>query len=127
MADLDYSAGEFAGRDHEVLVESWERWREPVQELGLEFAAAQQYTVFPPPAPGSGDASAAEAARTLVPLLQDWKPDAVVTVEMPSEPVKVAIDRVLMRRVVANLVTNAIQAAGPGKAKVWIRGKARAG
>ena len=68
-----------AGRGHEVVVESWERWREPVEELGLEFAAAEQYTVFPPPAAGSGDVSAAAAARTLLPFLEEWKPDAVVS------------------------------------------------
>ena len=68
-----------AGRGHEVLVESWERWRQPVEELRLEFAAAEQYTVFPPPAEGSGDAGAAEAARTLMPFLEDWRPDAVVS------------------------------------------------
>ena len=45
--------------------------------------------------------------------------------EMPAEPVQAAIDRVLMRRVMANLVENAIHAAGAGKARVWIRVKAR--
>ncbi|MGH2981078.1 MAG: glycosyltransferase, partial [Solirubrobacterales bacterium] len=34
-----------AERGHEVVVETWERWREPVEELGLRFAAAEQYTV----------------------------------------------------------------------------------
>ena len=68
-----------AGRGHEVLVESWERWRGPVEELGLGFAAAEQYTVFPPPAEGSGYASAAEAARTLVPFMKEWQPDVVVS------------------------------------------------
>ena len=68
-----------AGRGHEVVVETWERWREPVEELGLSFAAAEEYTVFPPPASGSEDASAADAARALAPLLAEWKPDAVVS------------------------------------------------
>ena len=56
-----------------------------------------------------------------------FEPDAEVVVEQPSEPVSALLDRVLMRRVLANLVTNAIQAAGAGKAKVWIRVKARDG
>ncbi|MGZ5376303.1 MAG: glycosyltransferase, partial [Solirubrobacterales bacterium] len=38
-------------RGHEVLVESWEQWRAPVGELGIEFTAAQEYTVYPPPGP----------------------------------------------------------------------------
>jgi MGT family glycosyltransferase len=68
-----------ADRGHEVVVESWRRWREPVEELGLRFAAAEEYTVFPPPAFGSNDASAADAARALAPLLEEWKPDVVVS------------------------------------------------
>jgi UDP:flavonoid glycosyltransferase YjiC (YdhE family) len=68
-----------AERGHEVVVETWERWREPVEELGIEFAAAEEYTVFPPPAFGSGDASAADAARALAPLLAEWRPHAVVS------------------------------------------------
>ena len=43
-----------AARGHEVAVETWERWREPVEELGLRFQAAEEYEVFPPPPPGEG-------------------------------------------------------------------------
>jgi UDP:flavonoid glycosyltransferase YjiC (YdhE family) len=68
-----------AERGHEVLVETWERWREPITELGLGFAAAEQYTVFPPPSADSGDASASEAARALMPFLEEWQPDALVS------------------------------------------------
>ena len=68
-----------AERGHEVVVESWSRWREPVEALGLEFAAAEEYTVFPPPAFGSEDASAADAAKALAPLLEQWRPDVVVS------------------------------------------------
>jgi UDP:flavonoid glycosyltransferase YjiC (YdhE family) len=68
-----------AERGHEVVVETWERWRQPVENLGLDFAAAEEYTVFPPPAFGSDDASAADAAKALAPLLREWKPDAVVS------------------------------------------------
>jgi UDP:flavonoid glycosyltransferase YjiC (YdhE family) len=68
-----------AERGHEVLIETWERWREPVEELGLRFAAAEEYTVFPPPASDSGDATAAEAAKALLPFLEDWRPDALVS------------------------------------------------
>jgi MGT family glycosyltransferase len=68
-----------AERGHEVLVETWERWRQPVEDLGLGFAAAEQYSVFPPPSSESGDATAAEAARALVEFLEDWRPDALVS------------------------------------------------
>jgi signal transduction histidine kinase len=49
-----------------------------------------------------------------------FEPDAQVFLSVPDKPVKAAIDRVLMRRVLSNLATNAIQAAGRGKAKLWI-------
>ena len=41
-------------RGHEVLVETWERWREAVEAEGLGFTAAEEYKTFPPPAPGVG-------------------------------------------------------------------------
>jgi len=73
-------ARELAGRGHEVVVETWERWREPVEDLGLGFAAAEEYKVFPPPPPdGSGGATAAAAARALVPFIEGMRPDAVVS------------------------------------------------
>jgi UDP:flavonoid glycosyltransferase YjiC (YdhE family) len=68
-----------AGRGHEVVVETWEKWRQPIEELGLGFAAAEGYKVFPPPPPDSPEgASAAEAAGALVPFLEEWRPHVVV-------------------------------------------------
>ena len=67
-----------AGRGAEVTVQTWERWREPVEALGLGFAAAQEYEVFPPPPPGEG-AGAGEAALAMLPLLDDVGPDVVVS------------------------------------------------
>lgn len=65
-------------RGHEVLVETWERWREPVEEAGLRFRAAQEYRVFPPPPPGSRT-GVADAARALRPLLEELRPGVVVS------------------------------------------------
>ena len=50
-----------------------------------------------------------------------FAPDAQVSLDTPEGPVIAGIDRVLMRRVMHNLVTNAIQAAGPGLAELRIR------
>ena len=72
-------ARELAGRGHEVVVETWERWREPVEELGLGFTAAEEYKVFPPPPPGSDGPTAAAAARSLVPFIEEMRPDVVVS------------------------------------------------
>jgi UDP:flavonoid glycosyltransferase YjiC (YdhE family) len=72
-------ARELAGRGHRVAVETWERWREPVEELGLEFTAAEEYRVFPPPPPGSDGPGAAGAARALLPYLEETRPDVVIS------------------------------------------------
>ena len=65
-------------RGHEVVIETWEHWREAVEGAGLRFEGAEEYTVFPPPAEG-GFASAADAAIALRPLLEDLRPDVVVS------------------------------------------------
>jgi MGT family glycosyltransferase len=69
-----------SGRGHEVTIETWEERREAVEGAGLGFAAAEEYRMFPPPDPDSADgAHAAEAARALVPLLEEMRPHAVIS------------------------------------------------
>ena len=69
-----------AERGHDVTVESWGRWREAVEDLGLAFHAAEEYTVFPPPPPdGSRGPTAADAAGALLPTMEEMRPDLVVT------------------------------------------------
>lgn len=73
-------ARELAGRGHEVAVETWERWRDPVEESGLGFTAAEEYKVFPPPPPdGSRGPNAASAAKALLPMVEETRPDVVVS------------------------------------------------
>ncbi len=60
------------------MVETWERWREPIEAQGLRFQAAEQYKVFPPPPPGS-EPGPAEAAVALGPLFEEFRPDLVVS------------------------------------------------
>jgi UDP:flavonoid glycosyltransferase YjiC (YdhE family) len=73
-------ARELGRRGHEVLVETWERWREAVEAEGLAFTGAQEYTVFPPPGPDTPDGqTAAAAARALARLMEEFKPDLVVS------------------------------------------------
>jgi UDP:flavonoid glycosyltransferase YjiC (YdhE family) len=104
--------GALAERGHEVLVETWERWREPVEDLGLRFAAAEEYTVFPPPASDSGDASASEAARALVPFLEGWRPDVLVSDILTVAP-PLAAEAVGVRR--ATLIPHPYPVQDPGK------------
>jgi UDP:flavonoid glycosyltransferase YjiC (YdhE family) len=69
-----------AGRGHEVVVETWEERRAAVEGAGLSFAAAEEYRMFPPPEPDSADGQhAAEAARALLPLLEEMRPHVVVS------------------------------------------------
>jgi MGT family glycosyltransferase len=68
------------GRGHEVTIETWEERRGAVEGAGIGFAAAEEYRMFPPPDPDSADGThAAEAARALLPLLEELQPDAVVS------------------------------------------------
>ena len=63
-------------RGHRVVFETWEKWREVLGQVGLEFHAAEEYRVF---APDDGDGPAAgDAAVALLPLLEELRPDVVV-------------------------------------------------
>src|SRR4051794_41928591 len=69
-------ARELRRRGHEVLVETWERWREAVEEEGLAFTGAQEYTVYPPPGPDSPDGqTAAAGAGALARRMGGFEPD----------------------------------------------------
>jgi UDP:flavonoid glycosyltransferase YjiC (YdhE family) len=69
-----------AARGHEVVIETWEERREVVEGEKLGFAAAEEYRMFPPPDPDSEEGQhAAEAALALRPLLDDFRPHAVVS------------------------------------------------
>ena len=69
-----------ARRGHEVMVETWDERREAVEGAGLGFAAAEEYRMFPPPEPDSDDGQhAAEAARALLPLLEEMRPHVAVS------------------------------------------------
>ena len=68
------------GRGHEVTIETWEERRAAVEGAGLGFAAAEEYRMFPPPDPDSAEGEhAAEAARALLPLLEEMQPHVVVS------------------------------------------------
>ncbi|MGH2956794.1 MAG: glycosyltransferase [Solirubrobacterales bacterium] len=71
---------ELRRRGHEVLIESWEHWREAIESEGLGFTAAEEYVVYPPPGPDTPDGrTAATAARSLASLIEGYGPDLVVS------------------------------------------------
>jgi len=99
-------------RDHDVLVETWERWRDPVEAEGLGFTAAEEYETFPPPDPGSeGWTSAADAAIALLPLMDDFRPDVVVSDILTLAP-SLAAERAGRRR--ATLIPHVYPVHEPG-------------
>jgi UDP:flavonoid glycosyltransferase YjiC (YdhE family) len=76
-----------AARGHEAVVETWERWRGPVEAVGLTFTAAEEYRTFPPPPPGSDDGpSVADAALALLPMLERERFDVVVSDILTQAP-----------------------------------------
>ena len=66
-------------RGHRVTLQTWERWREPIQAAGMEFAAAPEYDVFPTLGRSLRPyEAAARAAEEMRPLVEDVRPDALV-------------------------------------------------
>jgi MGT family glycosyltransferase len=87
-----------AARGHEVVVETWEHWRAPIEGAGLGFTAAEEYKTFPPPTPGSDEGpSAAEAALALLPMLERERFDVVVSDILTVAPA-LAAERAGLRR-----------------------------
>lgn len=70
-------ARSLAGRGHRVVVETWEQWRQAVEQAGLEFRGAEEYRVFSSYDEETGPA-AGDAALALLPLLDELQPDVVV-------------------------------------------------
>lgn len=101
-----------AARGHEVVVETWERWREAVEEAGLEFTAAEEYKTFPPPPPGAADEpSAADAALALLPYVEEGRFDVVVSDILTLAPA-LAAERAGVRR--ATLIPHVYPVHEPG-------------
>ena len=100
-----------AGRGHEVTVETWERWREAAEGEGLAFTAAEEYRTFPPPPPGSDGPSAADAAKAMLPMLREMRPDVVVADILTQAPALAAEVAGLPR---ATLVPHVYPVSEPG-------------
>jgi UDP:flavonoid glycosyltransferase YjiC (YdhE family) len=99
-------------RGHQVLVETWERWRDVVESEGLGFTAAEEYRTFPPPEPDSaGWRTAAHAALALQPLMDDFQPDVVVSDILTLAPA-LAAERAGRRR--ATLIPHVYPVHEPG-------------
>jgi MGT family glycosyltransferase len=68
-----------SARGHDVTLQTWERWRTPIEAEGLTFTPAPEYSAFPI---GEGPLDFYEAVvyatRDTLPLVRDTQPDVVV-------------------------------------------------
>lgn len=66
-------------RGHDVTLQTWERWRAPVEAEGLTFTPAPEYSAFPiDDGPLDFYEAVVYATRDTLPLVGDLRPDAVV-------------------------------------------------
>jgi UDP:flavonoid glycosyltransferase YjiC (YdhE family) len=69
----------FAAWGHHVTLQTWARWREPIEAEGLSFAPAPEYHVFPNgPEPLEFYEAVLYATRDTLPLVRELRPDAIV-------------------------------------------------
>jgi UDP:flavonoid glycosyltransferase YjiC (YdhE family) len=99
-------------RGHAVTLETWSRWREPAESLGMAFAAAPEYPVFPtrsrPLRPYHAVVRAAAETR---PLVAATRPDVVVADILTLAP---ALAAELEGVPVATLVPHVFPPSEPG-------------
>ena len=66
-------------RGHDVTLQTWRRWQEPIEAEGIDFAPAPEYQVFPSgPEPLDFYEAVVHATRDTVPLVRELQPHAVV-------------------------------------------------
>jgi UDP:flavonoid glycosyltransferase YjiC (YdhE family) len=68
-----------AARGHDVTLQTWDRWREPVEAEGLTFGMAPEYHAFPGgPGPLDFYEAVVYATRDTLGMVEDLAPDVVV-------------------------------------------------
>src|SRR4051794_6165271 len=101
-----------AARGHDVTLQTWRRWREPVEAEGMRFAAAPEYHVFPtlerPLTPYQAVVRATAETRALV---AELRPHAVVADILTLAP---ALAAELERVPVATLIPHMDPRRAPG-------------
>jgi UDP:flavonoid glycosyltransferase YjiC (YdhE family) len=101
-----------AARGHSVTLQTWERWREPVQAAGMTFEPAPEYRVFPTQGrPLKPYEAVVRAAREMQPLVEGLQPDAVVADILTLAP---ALAGELAGVPVATLVPHVFPPGEPG-------------
>lgn len=99
-------------RGHDVTLQTWERWRAPVEAEGIAFTPAPEYSAFP-----IGDhpldfyEAVVYATRDTLPLVRELRPDVVVHDILTLGP-SLAAELVGIPR--ATLIPHVFPEAGPG-------------
>ena len=99
-------------RGHDVTLQTWERWRAPVEAEGITFTPAPEYSAFP-----IGDQpldfyeAVVYATRDTLPLVRELQPDVVVHDILTLGP-SLAAELLGIPR--ATLVPHVFPEAGPG-------------
>ncbi len=66
-------------RGHDVTLQTWERWRAPVEAEGITFTPAPEYSAFPiDEGPLDFYEAVVYATRDTLPLVRELRPDVVV-------------------------------------------------
>jgi UDP:flavonoid glycosyltransferase YjiC (YdhE family) len=66
-------------RGYEIWFETWERWRDAVEDLGFRFLAAPDYIAFPGPRPGMPPTpTLPECARSLQQVAREVRPAVMI-------------------------------------------------
>jgi MGT family glycosyltransferase len=99
-------------RGHEVTLQTWERWRAPIEAEGIAFTPAPEYSAFP-----IGDhpldfyEAVVYATRDTLPLVRELQPDVVVHDILTLGP---SLAGELLGVPRATLIPHVFPEAGPG-------------
>jgi MGT family glycosyltransferase len=99
-------------RGHDVTLQTWERWREPIEAEGMAFTPAPEYSAFP-----IGDhpldfyEAVVYATRDTLPLVHELQPDIVVHDILTLGP---SLAGELLGIPRATLIPHVFPEAGPG-------------
>jgi MGT family glycosyltransferase len=97
---------------HDVTLQTWERWREPIEAEGIAFTPAPEYSAFP-----IGDhpldfyEAVVYATRDTLPLMRELQPDIVVHDILTLGP---SLAGELLGIPRATLIPHVFPEAGPG-------------
>jgi UDP:flavonoid glycosyltransferase YjiC (YdhE family) len=102
---------ELAARGHEVVLQTWEKWRPHVEAEGMRFDRAPEYAVFPSSPALKPYQAAVRAAEETVPLIRSFDPHAVVADILT---LAAALAAGMERRPWATLVPHVLPTGEPG-------------